>query len=242
MAKDTVLKLLVDAGDACTAYLRDHVVDVPAKRVQCDEIWSFVHCKQKNVPEGLRGQIGVGDTWTWVAIDADSKLVISWLVGSRNVEHAISFMNDLAGRLAGRIQLTTDGYHPYGEAVGLAFYDEPVDFARLVKLYGAEYDGAGRYSPPRCIGSRKRIVRGEPDPVYISTSYAERQNLSMRMGMRRFTRLTNAFSKKIENLEAAIALYFMHYNFVRRHETLRMSPALKAGLSRRCGRSGISSI
>lgn len=231
-AKNTVLKLVVDAGTACACYLHENVRNVTAKRVQCDEIWSFVGMKEKNVPDEQKGQKGIGDVWTWTAMDADSKLLISYLVGARDGEHATAFIADVAGRLANRVQLTTDGHKPYLEAVEGAFGGE-IDYAMLVKLYGNTPGNTAeiRYSPGQCLGADKRPISGSPDPDHISTSFAERQNLTMRMRMRRFTRLTNAFSKKVENHEHAIAIYTMHYNYVRRHQTLRVTPAMKAGLT-----------
>jgi len=226
---NTVTKLLVDAGTACMKYQHDTIRNLPCKRIQCDEIWSFVGCKEKNVPAERKGEFGIGDVWTWTAIDADTKLVPSFLVGARDIDHAIAFMKDLAGRMANRIQLTTDGLHIYMEAVGTGFHGV-IDYAMLVKKYGQEPGGNGRYSPPKCVGCDEKVVRGNPDREHISTSFVERQNLTMRMRMRRFTRLTNAFSKKIENHEHAVALHFMHYNFVRRHQTLHMSPAMAAGV------------
>jgi IS1 family transposase len=234
VAKGTVLKLVKDAGEACARYLYDNVRNVTAQRVQCDEIWSFVGMKEKNVPEARKGEKGVGDVWTWTAMDADSKLMISYLVGARDIEHAIVFMKDVAARLANPVQLTTDGHRPYLEAVAHAFPNgHDVDYAMLVKIYGPAPTPEGKYSPSECLGAKPRVVRGNPDPEYISTSYVERQNLTMRMRMRRFTRLTNAFSKKVENHEHAIAIYTMHYNYVRRHQTHRLTPAMKAGLANR---------
>lgn len=228
---NTVTKLLVDAGAACEKYQDEVMRNLKCERIQCDEIWCYCYAKEKNVPADKKGIKGFGDVWTWVAIDADTKLVPSWVQGLRDADHAVEFMSDLKGRLAGRIQLSTDGLHAYGEAVGLAWYNEPIDYARIVKTYGTEHVGAGRYSPPVCTGCTKKVVKGNPDPDHISTSYVERQNLTMRMGMRRFTRLTNGFSKKLENLGHSVSLHFMHYNFVRRHATLRMSPAMAAGVS-----------
>jgi IS1 family transposase len=233
VAKNTVLKLVVDAGTACALYLHDNVRNLTCRRIQCDEIWSFVQMKEKQVPEARKGQRGVGDVWTWVAIDADTKLLISYLVGARDGMHAAHFIADVASRLTHRVQLTTDGHKPYLEAVEAAFGGE-IDYAMLVKLYGSVTGNTAetRYSPGECIGAEKRVIVGQPDDDHISTSFAERQNLTMRMRMRRFTRLTNAFSKKIENHEHSIALYTMHYNFVRRHQTLRVTPAQAAGLDR----------
>ena len=234
VAKNTVLKLVVDAGTACARYLHENIRNVSAKRVQCDEIWSFVGMKEKNVPDERKGERGVGDVWTWTAMDADSKLLISYLVGARDGEHARVFIADVASRLANRVQLTTDGHKPYLEAVEGAFGGE-IDYAMLIKLYGSTPGNSVevRYSPSECIGTEKRPITGSPNEAHISTSFAERQNLTMRMRMRRFTRLTNAFSKKGENHEHAIGIYTMHYNFVRRHQTLRVTPAMKAGITQK---------
>ncbi len=232
VAKNTVLKLLVDAGDACARYQHRTLRNLTCKRIQCDEIWSFCYAKAKNVPAERQGQLGYGDVWTWVAIDADTKLVPSWLVGTRDGMHAAHFIADVASRLAHRVQLTTDGHKPYLEAVEAGF-GGAIDYAMLIKLYGNQPGDEVRYSPAECIGIRKEVIVGNPDPDHISTSYAERQNLTMRMRMRRFTRLTNAFSKKLANLEAAVAVHYMHYNFVRRHQTLRVTPAMAAGVDRR---------
>lgn len=231
-SKNTVIKLLADAGSACMAYHDANVRNVKAVRVQVDEIWSFTYAKQKNVATAKDAPEGAGDTWTWTAIDADSKLIISYLVGSRDAEYAVEFIQDLADRVANRFQLTSDGLNAYIGAVEDAFGDD-IDFAQLVKVYGNAPGGAGRYSPPECIGAAKRRIRGRPDLAHVSTSYVERQNLTMRMHMRRFTRLTNAFSKKIENHAHAVALHMMYYNFVRIHGKLRMSPAMAAGVSDR---------
>ena len=233
-SKNTVAKLLADAGKACMAYHDENVRNVRASRVQVDEIWSFTYAKQKNVPTAKAAPEGAGDTWTWTAIDADSKLIVSYLVGGRDAEYAMWFMDDLASRLANRVQLTSDGHRAYLEAVEDAFGAD-VDYAQLVKLYGS-VGGNGpdkRYSPAECTGIRKRTVEGKPDPAHVSTSYVERQNLTMRMHMRRFTRLTNAFSKKIENHAYAVALHMMYYNFVRIHKTLRVTPAMAAGVTDR---------
>lgn len=227
VAKGTVLKLLVDLGRACEDFHRRTVVNIRSKRIQCDEIWCFVHAKEKNVPEEKKGQYGYGDVWTWAALDADSKLAVSWLVGERDAGYATEFINDVASRLASRVQLTTDGLRAYLEAVEGAFGAD-VDYAQLVKLYGEAPEAEKRYSPAQCIGSQKTRIEGRPDPCHVSTSFVERQNLTMRMSMRRFTRLTNAFSKKVENLEAAVALHFMWYNFGRVHQTLRVTPAMEA--------------
>jgi IS1 family transposase len=231
VAKNTVTKLLADIGTVCSVYQDRAMRDLRCERIQCDEIWSFCYSKQKNVPLDKRGEYGYGDVWTWVAIDADTKLVPSYLVGARDLGGAMQFMHDLAGRLANRIQLTTDGWPPYVAAVKSAFGNN-VDYATLTKQYGndpAEPDT--RYSPPVCTSITVKTQNGDPDPEAISTSYIERQNLTMRMSMRRFTRLTNAFSKKVENLTAAVSLHFMHYNFVRVHKTLGTTPAVAAGVT-----------
>jgi IS1 family transposase len=227
-AKGTVLKLLSELGKACAAYHDEHVKGLRSKRVQCDEIWSFVGAKQANVTEEKMNE-GCGDVWTWTALDADSKLIVSYLVGQRGPVWAKNFMEDVARRVDSRIQITTDGHRAYATAVEGAFGMD-VDFAMLIKLY-ANDSMDRRYSAGECIGTQTAVLAGNPDPKHISTSFVERQNLTMRMSMRRFTRLTNAFSKKIENHEAAIALHFMHYNFCRVHKTLRVTPAMEAGLT-----------
>jgi IS1 family transposase len=230
-AKNTVTKLLVDLGRACADYQDGAMQNLTCKNIQCDEIWSFVGAKERNVTEAKKLDQGWGDCWTWVAIDSDSKLVPSWAIGPRTVSTAVVFMRDLASRLAHRVQLTTDGYRPYLKAVEHSFGAE-VDYGVLVKLYGNDpKEPQRRYSPGTCIGAEKRVVTGTPEWNRISTSYIERQNLTMRMGMRRFTRLTNAFSKKVENLMAAVSLHFMHYNFVRVHKTLGTTPAMAAGVA-----------
>jgi IS1 family transposase len=230
VAKNTVVKLLADLGAACAKFHDEAVRNVSAKRVQCDEIWSFIYAKQKNAPAEMQGQFGVGDVWTWTAIEAQTKLVVSWLVATRDAGAAYDFMTDVASRLRNRVQLTTDGHTPYLAAVEDAFGAD-IDYAMLQKIYGSDPEGEKRCSPAKCIGAECRIVQGEPDPKHISTSYVERQNLSMRMSMRRFTRLTNAFSKKVENHTAAVALYFMYYNFGRVHQALRVTPAMEAGVA-----------
>ncbi len=227
---NTVSKLLVDLGGACSAYQNDTLRGIRSQRVECDEIWSFVYAKAKNVPADKRGVLGYGDVWTWTAIDAVSKLMISWRVGARDAVNALEFMQDLAGRLANRVQLTTDGHKPYLSAVEDTFGAD-IDYSMLVKLYGPSPDGETRYSPAKCIGCIPQPIMGNPDPAFISTSYVERQNLTMRMSMRRFTRLTNGFSKKLENHIAAISLHYMYYNFGRIHKTLRCTPAMAAGIS-----------
>jgi IS1 family transposase len=232
-SKNTVVKLMIDAGKACTAYHDEHVRNLKAKRVQVDEIWSFTYAKQKNVAKAKAAPPNAGDTWTWTAIDADNKLMISWLVGGRDSQYAMVFMDDLRSRLANRVQLTSDGHRAYLEAVEGAFGGD-VDYAQLVKIYGASPESAkGRYSPAECTGAIKTPIEGNPDPKHISTSFAERQNLNMRMHMRRFTRLTNAFSKKVENHAWSVALFTTYYNFVRIHRTLRTSPAMAAGVTDR---------
>ena len=229
---NTVSKLLVEAGEACLILHDDTVRNVNASRIQCDEIWSFCHAKAKNVATAKAAPEGAGDVWTWTAIDADTKLIVSYFVGDRSGESAMVLMDDLQARLANRVQLTTDGHKAYLEAVEGAFGSD-VDFAQLVKLYGPTITAPGRYSPAECTGIKKIRREGNPDIAHVSTSYVERQNLTMRMSMRRFTRLTNAFSKKLDNHIHALALYFVFYNFTRIHKTLRMSPAMAAGITDR---------
>jgi IS1 family transposase len=230
---NTVTKLLVEVGKACEKFHNEAVQNVNCQRVQADEIWSFVYSKEKNVPTGMEDE--AGDVWTWTAIDADSKLIVSWLVGDRDAESANVFMNDVASRLTNRVQLTTDGLNCYLEAVTQNFGSQ-IDFAMLQKIYGktgSQGSAEKKYSPAECIGTKKTTISGNPDPKHVSTSFVERQNLTMRMHMRRFTRLTNAFSKKIENHCYAVALHFVYYNFVKQHKTLRVSPAMAAGLTKR---------
>ncbi len=234
VSKNTVTKLLVDLGCVCTEFQDKALRNLGCKRLELDEIWSFVGMKDKQVPAERKGEFGVGDVWTWVAIDPVSKLIPSWLVGNRDGECARAFVDDLASRLANRVQLTTDGLKSYIDAVDNAFPDRGVDYAMLVKVYGqTEAEGNRRYSPAECLGCERHIMVGDPDPKYISTSIVERQNLTMRMSIRRFTRLTNGFSKKVENHTHAVALHFMHYNFCRMHQSLRMTPAMKAGVTDR---------
>ncbi len=228
IARNTVTKLLVDLGTACAVFHDMNVRDVRVKRLQCDEIWSYVGAKAKNVSVAKK-EIGWGDVWTWVGIDADTKLVVSYLVGGRGADWAMDFMQDAASRIKGRVQITTDGHKAYLEAVEGAFGMD-CDYAQLHKIYGASLENEARYSPAVCIGCDMKTVSGNPDPKHVSTSFVERQNLTMRMGMRRFTRLTNGFSKKIENHAHAVALHFMYCNFVRIHQTLRVTPAMEAGL------------
>jgi IS1 family transposase len=226
---NTVTKLLVDIGRATSDYQDRTLRNLKSKRIQCDEIWAFVYAKEKNLPEEKKGRFGFGDVWTWTAIDADTKLVPSFLVGTRNARSAAMFIDDLKSRLANRVQLTTDGHRAYLEAVEGAFGAD-IDYAMLQKIYESSQEET-RYSPAKCVGCEIKAIQGNPDPKHISTSYAERQNLTMRMGMRRFTRLTNAFSKKVENHAYQVALHFMYYNFCRIHASLRVTPAMESGVT-----------
>jgi len=230
VAKNTIVKLLAEVAEVCSAYQDKTLRNLPCKKIQCDEIWSFCYAKDKNVPREKRGKFGFGDVWTWTALCADTKLIVSWRVGDRDAWAAQNFMYDLASRLANRVQLTSDGHKAYLDAVDLAFGND-IDYAMLVKLYGAVRDKEATYSPAKVISCRAVPIIGEPDAEHISTSYVERHNLSMRMSMRRFARLTNAFSKKVEHHIAALSLYFLYYNFCRVHQTLRVTPAMEAGIT-----------
>jgi IS1 family transposase len=229
-SKNTVAKLLADVGAACSEYQDKAFRNLTCKRVQVDEIWSFVYAKQKNLAAAKTAPEAAGDVWVWTSICADSKLVPSWLVGSRDAYAATAFIGDLAARLANRVQLTSDGHRPYLEAVESAFGDD-IDYAVLQKIYGTTPESERRYSPVECIGCEQRVITGTPEQKHISTSYVERNNLTMRMHMRRFTRLTNAFSKKVENHAHAVALHFMYYNFCKLHKAHRLTPAMAAGVT-----------
>jgi IS1 family transposase len=229
-AKGTIQKLTCDLGEAVLQYQHNVLKNLKCQRVQCDEVWCFCFCKEKNVPDSMKDRPDVGSIWTWTAMDADTKLVFSWRLGSRDASTGHEFMRDVERRLANRVQLTTDGHGVYLNAVEQAFGSE-IDYAQLVKLYGEDKAAETRYSPGKCLGARKNNVMGNPDPAFISTAYAERQNLNIRMQNRRFTRLTNAFSKKAEMLAYSVAITFMYHNFVRVHQSLRMTPAMKAGVT-----------
>jgi IS1 family transposase len=229
VAKNTVVKLLADVGRACSIYQDKAFRILPCKRIECDEVWSFCGAKEKNTTAATRAK-GWGDVWTWTALDADTKLIPCWYVGQRDAASAFHFMHDLSERMANRIQLTTDGLNLYLPAVADAFGDE-VDYAQLVKIYGDGPKTEARYSPAQCMGAKRAVVTGSPEVAHISTSYIERSNLTLRMGNRRFTRLTNAFSKKVENHEHMLALFFCYYNFCKIHQTLRVTPAMEAGIS-----------
>jgi IS1 family transposase len=234
-AKNTITKLLVDLGEACAAYQDQVLRDLPCTTIQCDEIWAFCYAKQKNVPEEHEGTFGYGDVWTWTALCADTKLVPSWVVGERTMYDALYFMTDLEARVPNRVQITTDGLNLYLPGVKGAFRKREIDYAMLQKIYSGSGEGQRKYSPAICMGTKRETVLGDPDPDKVSTSYVERQNLTMRMGMRRFTRLTNGFSRKIENLTHAVSLHFMHYNFARPNQALRerypRTPAMAAGVA-----------
>lgn len=232
VGKNTVARLLLQVGPACAEYQDKALRNLICQRIQCDEIWSFVGAKDKNVAPELQGKFGIGSVWTWTALDADTKLVCSWMLGPRDGLAAYEFMKDLAGRLANRVQLTTEGHSAYLNALEGAFGND-IDYAMLIKIYGAARETEARYSPADCIGCERKQISGSPDAKHVRTSFVERQNLTMRMHMRRFTRLTNAFSKNIDHHVAAISLHFMYYNFVRIHQTLRVTPAMAAGVTDR---------
>ncbi len=231
ISRTTLIKLLEDAGQAFSEYMDRTLVNLNCRRIQVDEVWGFSYCKQKNVARAKAAPEGSGDCWTWLGLDADTKLAVSFYVGNRDGEAALEFMTDLGKRLANRVQLTSDGHKAYLDAVEETFGAD-IDYAQLVKIYGASPEGGkGRYSPAECTGAIKHRVEGKPDPKHVSTSFVERQNLNIRMGNRRMTRLTNAFSKKAENHAHMMAIYFMHYNFVRLHQTLKVTPAMAAGIT-----------
>jgi len=232
IARNTISTLLLTTGEACAAFQDKALRNLPCRRIQCDEIWSYIGAKDKNIPADKQGEFGVGSVGTWTALDADTKLICSWMVGTRDGYAAHAFMRDLASRLANRVQLTTDGHSAYLNAVEGAFGSE-IDYAMLVKIYGAPRETEARYSPAECLGCERKEISGKPDKKHISTSYVERQNLTMRMHMRRFTRPTNGFSKSLDHHIAAVALHFMYYNFVRIHQTLRVTPAMASGVSER---------
>lgn len=225
-----VCRTMTEIAKVCTAYHDKTMRNLNCKIIQVDEVWSFTYCKNGNITESMKGMDGIGDTWTWLAIDADTKLIPSWYVGDRSLASASIFLYDLKDRLANRVQMTTDGYRPYIEAVKAAFGSE-IDYAMLIKMFGKQHGFEGHYSPPKCTGVRRRKIKGNPNGAHISTSFAERQNLTLRMQNRRFTRLTNAFSKKLENHTHMMAIYVMHYNFCRIHKTLRVTPAMQAGIA-----------
>lgn len=227
VAKKTVSRLGVELGEACERFADRTMTGLPCKDIQCDEIWSFTYAKEKNVPQHFRGS-GAGDTWTWIAIDRETKLIPAWFIGDRTAESAYKLMRNLSPRLANRVQLTTDGHHAYLVAVKAAFLDQPIDYGMLIKIYGNSVTG---YSPAECVGARRETIMGSPALANICTSHAERNNLTVRMQMRRFTRLTNGFSKKVENHRLACAVHFVHYNFCRIHSTIRITPAMAAGLT-----------
>jgi IS1 family transposase len=229
--RDTIMRLMVEVGTGCAALADEQMRDIDCRRIQVDEIWSFVKVKQGHIAKGT-DRTKIGDQWTFVAIDAETKLVPSYLVGKRTRDNAVAFMGDLSERLTNRVQISSDALRSYVDAVERAFGAD-VDYGQVVKFYDAEPIGAGRYAPPRVTGAARTVIAGAPDQAHISTSFVERQNLTMRMSMRRFTRLTNAFSKKFENMQAAVHLHFAHYNFVRLHRTLRVTPAMAAGVTDR---------